>query len=221
MLLAYAMEAERALLPEWNDDAFCSAVFLAAHHLAPDSVTLLGPGADEVRQTVVAPGEVARRLAEVPLPEVTAAALRSAVTGATDAARYWEEPDGEDLLAAAEPVRRELRRIAEHITRSPLSQWWTEPLATDDQWSVTWEDDGADFADSTAAERLRDWHARVVDEEIRAERERPTNPAANWSAEWWSIPPCSVRRGRCSTGRRRSCGSSRTAWAGHAPPLAG
>lgn len=196
MLLAYALEAEQLVNPEYHDESsFRSAVFLASYHLDPEPGVLFGPGADEARSTVIPPDEVARRLSEVPFPEVTASALRSALAGAVDMARYWQEPDGEDILGATESVRRELRRVAEHIARSPHAQWWTTGLVEDDQWLVGWGDDHLDAPETTVAEQLRDWHDRTLEWEARAARDRPADPTANWSGEWWSYPfvRCSTR----------------------------
>lgn len=196
MLLDYVMDAERIRRPEPHDDSFGSAVFLASYHLDPDrdSSVLFGPGADEARQTVVTADDVAHRLSEVPLPEVTEVALRSALAAATDTARYWQDPDGEDILVTTEPVRHELRRVAEHIARSQHSQWWTTALAETDQWViVSRDDDSPDTFESTAAELLSDWHEHTLAAEARA-ADRPTDPKANWSGYWWSNPSV-----RCST----------------------
>ncbi|MDI9977495.1 hypothetical protein [Rhodococcus sp. IEGM 1307] len=198
MLLAYARDAERTLHSEFRSDSFDHAVFLASYHLESGregARVLFGPGAEEARRTVLTADDVAHRLSQVPLPEVTAVALRSALADAVDAARYWQDPDGEDILVDTEPVRRELRRVAEHIARSPHAQWWTTPAATD-QWSVGWSEDDTDPVDSTTTELLRDYRDRTAAEEVRAERDRPADPSANWSGWWWSTPPtrCSSRR---------------------------
>ncbi|MGN5239333.1 hypothetical protein [Rhodococcus sp. SJ-3] len=149
----------------------------------------------------ISPEDVARRLATVPLPAVTEAGLRSALGAAVDNARYWQEPDGEDVLAATAPMQRELRRIADHIGQSRHVDWWSTEVDRDDQWSVGW----ADTAEATPqepreqaplAERLAAWRVRVVEREGIAERERPRDPRANYSGEWWSFPweaRCSAR----------------------------
>lgn len=204
MLLDYVMDAERIRRPEPHDDSFRSAVFLASHRLDPDrdsSVTYsraYESGAEEPPEdplrAVVTADDVAHRLSEVPLPEVAEVALRSALAAATDTARYWQDPDGEDILVATAPVRRELRRVAEHIARSPHSRWWTTALAETDQWViVSRDDDSPDTFESTAAELLSDWHERTLAAVARA-ADRPTDPKANWSGYWWSNPSV-----RCST----------------------
>ncbi|MCZ4528347.1 hypothetical protein O4214_30635, partial [Rhodococcus erythropolis] len=85
MLLDYVMDAERIRRPEPHDDSFRSAVFLASYHLDPDrdsSVTYslaYESGAEEPPEeplrAVVTADDVAHRLSEVPLPEVTEVAL--------------------------------------------------------------------------------------------------------------------------------------------------
>ncbi|MEN0135542.1 MAG: hypothetical protein AAGC80_10360 [Rhodococcus sp. (in: high G+C Gram-positive bacteria)] len=139
MLLAYARGAERTLQPEFDSDSFDYAVSLASYHLESGregARVLFGPGAEQARRSVLTADDVAHRLSQVPLPAVTAVALRSALADAVDAARYWQDPEGEDILVADEPVRRELRRVAEHIARSPHSRWWTTTPAATDQWVV-------------------------------------------------------------------------------------
>ncbi|QBJ98826.1 hypothetical protein ERC79_19120 [Rhodococcus sp. ABRD24] len=197
MLLAYARDAERTLQTEFCSASFDHAVSLASYHLESGregAPVLYGPGAEEAQRTVLTAVDVAQRLSQVPLPEVTAVSLRSALADAVDAARYWQDPDGEDILVGADPVRRELRRVADHIARSPHARWWMTTSAATDQWSVGFSEDGADSADSTAAELLRDYRDRTVEEEVRAERDRPADPSASWSGWWWSTPPT-----RCST----------------------
>ncbi len=198
--MEFAREADRATWQSYDRSSFNSAVFYAAHNLDPNPGVLYGPGADEPLPDIP-PEEVARKLSTVLLPEVTAAVLRSALGMAVDNARYWQEPDGEDILAATTPMRRELRRVADHIAQSPHVDWWPTEVARDDQWSVGW----ADSAESSVQqppeqEPLTDclvaWRDRVVDQEAKAERERPQDPKANFSGEWWSFPGearCSAR----------------------------
>ncbi|MFZ2529203.1 MAG: hypothetical protein WAX14_16360 [Rhodococcus sp. (in: high G+C Gram-positive bacteria)] len=195
MLLAYALEAERAARPEYDENSFGSAVFRASYQLDPGrgrTRVVYGAGTEGPQWPEIAPEEVARRLAQVPLPEVTALDLRSALVDAVDTARYWQDPDGEDILVATVPVRQELRRVAEHIAGSPDAQWWGTGVARDDQWLVGWDNGDECGVQASvpppAADRLRNWHTRVSEAEARAERDRPTDATANWSGEWWSAP---------------------------------
>jgi hypothetical protein len=200
LLLEYALLAEQY----WGADpegSLHTAVFLAAYRLDVDQgtgVVMFGPGADEARRTVVTADDVAVRLSRLRLPEMTVPALRSALALSVDFARYWQPPDGQDVLAAAESVRGELQRVAEHVTASPQAQWWWSGLVATDQWMVGWEDPDAGFPDDSAApstsKLLRDYAVRARKQEERAAREWPTDPSAGVSGEWWSWPPT-----RCST----------------------
>ncbi len=196
LLLAFALEAERLLGLEEDGESLRYAVVLAAHHLESGRESwrvVYGPDTDDVWRPVITPDEVAHRLSQVPLHEVTPTRLRSALADAVDAARYWQEPDGEDDLTATEPMRRELQRVAEHIAPSPHSHWWSTTPAATDQWAVwTWGDDRPDdpsIPKPSQAERLHIWRDDTLEREKRAARERPADPTAMWSDEWWSTPP--------------------------------
>ncbi|SUA44861.1 Uncharacterised protein [Nocardia africana] len=195
LLLEYARIADEGAR-EHAQDSFCSGVFYAAHHLDAGSGTtcvIYGPDADQPFPTVP-PEEVARRLADVPLPDVTEKDLRAALAAATDSARYWQEPDGEDVLAMTDPILRELRSVAEHIGASEHARWWTTGVARDEQWSLRWSKRHNRVA--PVRKVLTAWLRRVVAEEKRAARERPTDPTAAHSGEWWSAPlgvACSTR----------------------------
>ncbi len=117
-----------------------------------------------------------------------------------DLARYWQEPDGADVLAATDAVRGALRRVAEHVAQSPWTEWWSADAALNEQWAVGWSFGDADLLDDSAvgrpaAEVLSEWSVRTAVEEERALRERPTDPTASVGGEWWSTPPtlCSSR----------------------------
>lgn len=154
----------------------------AAYQLDVGSGTshvIYGPGADQPLPNIP-PEEVARRLTNVPLPAATEKDLRTVLAATTDSARYWHEPGGEDVLAATEPMRRQLRRIAEHITASVHARWWTTGVALADQWSPGWAEHNSvhPVGQARAASRRQ-----VVAEEERAARERPANPTAGYSGQ--------------------------------------
>lgn len=196
LLLEYALLAEEHSGVD-AEDSFRSAVFLASYRLDVDQgagVVMFGPGAEEAQRTVVTAEDVADRLFRVSLPEVTAAALHSALAAAVDHAMYWQPPSGEDILAATAAVRGELERIAEHVASTPHAQWWSTGLAATDQWIVEWVDTDTQFlhapaATRTTADTLRNYGVRTVKEEVRAASERPADPSAAFSGEWWSVPP--------------------------------
>ncbi|MGW5268652.1 hypothetical protein ACWEQ4_08450 [Rhodococcus sp. NPDC003994] len=202
LLLEYADAAER-LSNVQSQNSFHMAVFLAAYHLDVDhgsGVVMFGPGAEEARRTVVTAEEVADRLTRVVLPEMTATAVRQAMELSMDLARYWQEPDGADVLAATDAVRGALRRVAEHVAQSPWTEWWSTDAVLTEQWAVGWSFGDSDLLDDSAvgrpaAEVLSEWSVRTAEEEERALRERPTDPTARFGGEWWSTPPtlCSSR----------------------------
>ena len=196
LLLEYAQIADEHARDEHTQDSFSSGVFYAACQLDVGSGTsrvIYGPGADRPLPNVP-PDEVARRLADVPLPAPTEKGLRTVLAATTDSARYWQEPDGEDVLAATEPMRRELRRIAQHITASVHARWWTTGVVRDDQWSLGWTE--PHHSVPPVGHALATWRRQVVAEEERAAREHPANPTAGYSGQWWSTPlgaACSTR----------------------------
>jgi hypothetical protein len=53
---------------------------------------------------------------------------------------------------------------------------------------------------------LREWGARVRETEARARRERPKNPKAGWSGEWWSTPPHGIVKSTRALGERGPLG---------------
>lgn len=144
-----------------------------------------------------APGtsrDAAAVLATIVLPaRFDAGALRSALAVSVDAARYWQEPDGLDALAAEPELRTQLLRVAELVASSPAASWWSEPI---DPWSQVTSAPDESWAPSRepAAEQLQRWAEHRSAEEQRAQRERPSEPTANWSGDWWSVPPNPLHR---------------------------
>ena len=145
---------------------------------------------------VTGPGERARLLDDVraSLAGTDLAAvgspprLQRALLAAVDSARYWQERDDVDLVLADDEVAALLRPVAEAAVAAPASAWWGEPLAVHDQHTLAWEP--ADAVPRLAGTRpaLLAWREHTVDDERRAARERPADPRAHWSGEWWSTP---------------------------------
>ncbi|PFG39451.1 hypothetical protein ATJ97_1957 [Georgenia soli] len=170
--------------------ALRSAIMSAAYDLDP------GKGTSRVMLTMTAggpadlagssPADVARQIDELPPPDLDDRTLLAALAHAVDFARYWQEPDGEDVLASTPQVRAALSRIARQVADAAPAAWWTTPVDLAAQWSVTFGDGPS--AGSIAG-RLARWHDAAVREEAVARRERPADPRAMWSGSWWSIPP--------------------------------
>ncbi|WEO77333.1 hypothetical protein BJQ94_18605 [Cryobacterium sp. SO2] len=172
-----------------------TAVFFAAYDLDPErgmSRVLFGAGVNQRAEVPLAPTpqEVARLLDAAPLPDLDASTLLSALATVVDTARYWQEPDGEDVLAGTPEVRAALARVAEAIAAARGCVWWAGPMQDREQWVVT-------FADlphiprppaRTAREILDRWQGLQLEEEATAQRDRPADPAARFSGTWWSRP---------------------------------
>lgn len=176
--------------------AYTSTAFYAAHSMAPESgrsSVLFGPGANVPPPRPTA-DDAAKLLDAVPLPVLTQELLLSALAATVNSARYWQEPDGDDALAASATMRRALHRFAEHLLASPLTNWWTAPLDPTAQWEVTFFDDEPrpPLELTNAADTLAQWRPDTIAEETRASKERPADPAANWGGQWWSMPPAAL-----------------------------
>lgn len=190
------LEFARMGWPGRNEAAeeFGIAAFYAAYALDPGrgtSVVILRSGAEQDAVPEPPPADVARLLAEVPLAEATAPALLEALMATVDAARYWQEPGGEDVLAAAPELQEPLARVARHVLGSPNAAWWSSPMDDGDQWATTFTDTVAPEpeTDASSGEILAAWLDAQKKEERIAERDRPAEPDASWSGTWWSKPP--------------------------------
>lgn len=181
-------------------DELGPAMFYAAHDLDPGAGTsrvIVGFGAWEEELPRVTASDVAAVLASADLPPVEEAQVWSALDSAVTAARYWQEPDGEDELAAVPVVREALAPFARALVGSGLTHWWSSPLDRTGQCRVTWiEDDDRRAVGPPGptgyVEVLARWRAEARSEESRARRERPVDPAARWSGVWWSSPPADL-----------------------------
>lgn len=190
-----AASASESGMPE--GEAARMAIFWAAHQHDPNPGTLIriGGGDGPFDDPVVGAGDLEIALAAVDMPMPTAELLRFALAMSVDNARYWQPPDGTDVLAAAPELMPVLERVAEVIAASPHAAWWTTPVDLDDQWALAWEGDGIPDADTDAdATRatLATWRTTMRENEERWQRERAADPAARWSGDWWSTPPSSL-----------------------------
>jgi hypothetical protein len=186
LLCAFAVASEREVLGEGAELPLGAAVLDASFRLAKEhghAVTRFGWGAtwDGPLSTSA---DVASRLAEVSLVPADPEALIEALAAAVDSAMYWQEPDGEDLLCATPAVRDALWRVGEHLAGFPAVQAWTAPVDPADQWQVVWDD-----GELPPRPDLSAWREEVLAQERAAERDRPADPRANWTGEWWSRPP--------------------------------
>lgn len=132
--------------------------------------------------------QLSAALASVDLTDLDTGRIQSALARSVDSARYWQEPDGADMLAGHPTIRAALRHIAENLASSPIAEWFVEPRQTE-QWAIEWRPANA-WAPlpKDPQQTLRQWKDQVRSEEEQAARERPRDPHANWTGTWWSIP---------------------------------
>jgi hypothetical protein len=114
--------------------------------------------------------------------------VQAALARSVDAARYWQEPDGEDVLADLPIVTAALLPIAEQVLALPDIQWFWQPRRVE-QWAIDWRSsNGPAPLPKNPRQTLTEWGREERAGEVRAARERPRDPRANVSGTWWSIP---------------------------------
>lgn len=132
--------------------------------------------------------EFVAQLRRINPPAITADGLQAALAASVDSARYWQPSDGEDVLAAEPEVREALRPIARAIMASPEVEWWRHPMPGE-QWMIDWrsaDDTGA--LPRSSPQGLARWAESTRNGEARAAVERPADPHAAYSGDWWSFP---------------------------------
>lgn len=133
-------------------------------------------------------GWFAARLESLDFSDLDEERMQAGLERSVDSARYWQEPDGEDVLAGLPEIVEALSLVAEHFIAAPGMQWCWLPRQAE-QWAIHWRpgDDPAHLP-KHSGKTLADWAHRERAEEVQAARERPIDPAANYSGTWWSIP---------------------------------
>lgn len=170
--------------------AFGHARFYAANGLGRGESTVYFSPTAKVEPPRPTVAEVAALLDAVPLSGPTADAVLHSLVDTVAAARYWQEPDGDDDLAATPEMRRSLHRFAVAMLESPHAAWWSAPMAADGQWAVAFiEEPPRPMPElRPAAAALEQGRLDVILDEVTAARDRPADPSANWSGSWWSRP---------------------------------
>lgn len=193
--------------------AYIHAAHMAAYGLDPGRgtsvVMLLSAGAPREEPEPpgpVTPDEVAALLGRVRLTPYDDGALLAALVATVDSARYWQEPDGEELLAATPVMRDALHPIAAQVAAGSGVAWWTAPVDRAAQWSVEFENPRTPPADGPSQELLARWRDAESRHEDDARAERPADVRANWSGHWWSTPPNELTRTTRSLGERGPVG---------------
>ena len=118
--------------------------------------------------------------------------LLEALGASVDSARYWQEPDEQDAVLADAHVRAAFEPVARALESAPAARWWWSGAALARQAVVRWLEPGraraAEPQLTRSAQRLRRWRDDTRDDEARAARDRPADPAAPFSGYWWSTP---------------------------------
>ena len=190
-LLEYALASELERNPVRTDETFGQAVVYASHRLDPDEMTasaVFGWVTSDGQPFEVTVDEVAQRLKTLELLEPTPWRLRHAVGAAVDSARYWQEPEGADILAATPEMLSELHRVAAHIAPSSFITWWCTPIDRSGQYAVRWQETPLKTIPENVQETLLAARHQIRTEERRAQAERDADPTAESSGEWWSHP---------------------------------
>ncbi|NQX18121.1 hypothetical protein [Rathayibacter sp. VKM Ac-2857] len=173
------------------DPGLRTAVLLLAQATGGRGATVLfssSAGGEDARdRPPAAPEDVAAMIAALPDASAPDDAVRAAFRRSVDAAYSWQEPDGEDVLAALPDIRSALVPVAERVLLSPAAATWTSP-ATPTQWAVDWRADTARPLATGAAALLDEWTAARRADEEQSARDRPADPRASFSGSWWSLP---------------------------------
>ena len=146
-----------------------------------------GDGPSEPTLAPVTTAALAGAIRAVGAPTPSPAALDAAMLRAVDSARYWQAPEGDDIVAADPLVAAALSAVAVALPARADTAWWRRDR-TPQQWAIEFDPsgDGAPFDPApTAASR---WRAATADEEARARVERPADATAMFSGSWWSHP---------------------------------
>ncbi len=138
--------------------------------------------------------ETVAELVESASTMVTAETVGRALEYSVCSARYWQEPDGRDVLAAQGRMIAALRPMAEAVAACAGIEWWTSAPAH--HWLVEY-DPPQGLAEQTALdpvtdvsrvrERIREWRRATVTEEAVAKRDYPEDPEYPRTGSWWSL----------------------------------
>jgi hypothetical protein len=173
-----------------TDAAVHSTVSWLARDLDPSPSTLLRfTGETTAREDIptFTGADVASLINGLRLTNVQGGVLREALQASVDLARYWQEPDGTDVVAALPAVRGALRRVARHLSAAARDLATAHGPA---QFAVVWPPLAEDAPlPADPAHVLTEWTQAQQGEEARSARERPADVRANFSGTWWSVPP--------------------------------
>jgi hypothetical protein len=151
-------------------------------------LTAKSSGDDATPPSAPSSEELAARLASLDFAGLENDLMQAALERSVDSARYWQEPDGEDVLAGLPVITAALAPVAEQVMAVPGIQWYWQPRRVE-QWAIDWRsaNDPAPLPKNPRL-TLTEWGRKERAEDERAARERPNDARANVSGTWWSIP---------------------------------
>lgn len=136
LILEYALASELSRDPDRSDLTFGYAAMHAGRELSHHPHR-----SAPARRSAL---DAADRLALADIAEPTPELLRAALAAASGNARYWDTPDGLDMLASLPEMQRGMHHTAERVLASPLTAWWRDPAPLDAQFSVQWAQNGVE-----------------------------------------------------------------------------
>lgn len=139
------------------------------------------------------------------IPELSELELLDALEFAADCARYWQEPDDDDLIFARPHITSALHPAAATVLSSAQTAWWADPVDLDNQRFVVHRYSNDQWPESTMPYRpdstgLDRWREHTVKSEAGSAEYRTKHPDVSASGEWWSTPSPS---GALATSRSR------------------
>lgn len=179
---------------ELGGEAVTQPLFWLSHKHAANPGTIFGwgweatPEGVAARTDAVKPADLVGAIAAIEIGGLGSRIISVAFERSVDAAMYWQEADGDDVVAAFPEVIEALRPIAAAVEAMAETVWWREGVRSS-QWALEW-----DTIESTAPvthdgiDGLDKWRAQAIAQDVRAAAERPDDPAANWSGTWWNVP---------------------------------
>lgn len=131
---------------------------------------------------------LATTLLSIDTSSITDENVARALERAVGTARYWQEPDGEDVLAGIPAIADALRPIAGQVLATHAGQTWSQEHQAG-QWAIDWRsaEDPAPLP-RNPQEVLNRWAEEIRADEAQAAQDRPDSVYANVSGNWWSFP---------------------------------
>ncbi|MCC3293087.1 hypothetical protein LJ756_00430 [Arthrobacter sp. zg-Y411] len=164
-----------------------NAVFQLGYELDPGrgtSVVMFGDLSKDAGSRPAASADtLAALLGSMDVPDLTEDLILDALQRSVMSARYWQEPDGEDVLAAIPAIRRALQRVAE---RAVVMEVLRADSRTQRQWAIDWRgpDDPAPLG-RDPEKTLAKWGRAIRADELTW---RESRRGPEWTGDWWSIP---------------------------------